>query len=387
MRIGIEAQRIFRPNKHGMDIVTIELIRHLQKIDLTNEYFIFVRKDKDICLFETPNFKIVLLPSFNYAVWEQIILPIEANKYNLDILHCTSNTAPLFVKAKLIVTIHDIIYLEKTNNLSQYKSWYQKLGNIYRAWNIPNIIRKTDAVITVSDYEKSIINKHFQIADNKVVAIHNGVSEKFKANYPNSFYNSIKSKYNLPNYFLFFLGNKDPKKNLINTLMAYHLVWMEHKIPLVIADISQSYLKELIIKLKMDESILKSIFLPGYIKNEDLPGVYHLSSVFLYTSLRESFGLPLLEAMACGVPVITSNTSSMPEIAYNSAVFVNPTDAMSIAKGIMDVLTNPLLSNHLKEQGKTHVQKFTWIEVAEKTLAIYHKVFDQKKYSLSIKNH
>jgi hypothetical protein len=122
MRIGIEAQRIFRPKKHGMDVVALELVRNLQQIDLKNKYFIFVKPDSDKqVIHETPNFHIIELNGGPYPTWEQIALPFAVKKYNCDILHCTSNTAPIFCPVPLIVTLHDIIYMEK-NSLLQ-KKW------------------------------------------------------------------------------------------------------------------------------------------------------------------------------------------------------------------------------------------------------------------------
>ena len=114
MKIGIEAQRIFRKKKHGMDIVALQLIRELQKADTENEYFIFVKADEDhAVLQETPNFKIITIKSAPYPYWEQVLLPREAKKYGVDVLHCTSNTAPIRIDIPLVITVHDIIYLEK----------------------------------------------------------------------------------------------------------------------------------------------------------------------------------------------------------------------------------------------------------------------------------
>lgn len=130
MKIAIEAQRIFRTNKHGMDFVALELIRALQKIDFVNEYYIFVAFGEDKCLQSKDNFQVVELPSSSYLIWEQILFPRALKKLQPDVVHCTSNTAPLFCPFPLIVTLHDIIFLEK--KLGENASFYQKLGRIYR---------------------------------------------------------------------------------------------------------------------------------------------------------------------------------------------------------------------------------------------------------------
>ena len=134
MRIGIEAQRLFRTHKHGMDRVALELIKNLQEIDKENEYFIFVKPDQDTsAISESTNFAIVEIPGGPYPLWEQIKLPKIAKSFQCDILHCTSNTAPIFSKTPLVTTLHDIIYMEDSvlTQLKNAGSWYQKIGNLY----------------------------------------------------------------------------------------------------------------------------------------------------------------------------------------------------------------------------------------------------------------
>ena len=133
MRIGIEGQRLFRLKKHGMDMVALELIRNLQNIDKKNEYIVFVKPDEDeSCLIETPNFKIVKLEGGAYPYWEQISLPAAAKKYGCELLHCTSNTAPVHCSIPLVITLHDIIYLESWSLFRNGFTMYQRFGNLYR---------------------------------------------------------------------------------------------------------------------------------------------------------------------------------------------------------------------------------------------------------------
>src|SRR5690606_1350661 len=173
MKIGIEAQRIFRKKKHGMDIVALQLIRELQKADTENAYFIFVKEDEDHgVLQETPNFKIITIKSAPYPYWEQVLLPREAKKYGVDVLHCTSNTAPIRIDIPLVITVHDIIYLEKVNLTAG--TWYQRLGNLYRRWNVPAVAGKSARIITVSDYERERIINHFALPTNHVQTVYNG---------------------------------------------------------------------------------------------------------------------------------------------------------------------------------------------------------------------
>ncbi len=225
MRIGIEAQRIFRKKKHGMDMVALELIRNLQKLDTKNEYFIFVRSDEEHSLLkETPNFRIIEINKAFYPYWEQISLPKAAKKAGCEILHCTSNTAPVFTSVPLVITLHDIIYMEKSylKILTGNGSWYQKMGNVYRRLVVPRIIGKSRKIITVSQFEKKRIAGFFGIDnDKRLVAVYNGVGEHFRPLSDNAELLRVKRKYNLPDRFFFFLGNTDPKKNTMGTLQAF----------------------------------------------------------------------------------------------------------------------------------------------------------------------
>lgn len=380
MKIGIEAQRIFRKNKHGMDMVALELIRNLQQIDKLNEYFIFVRPDEDnSVLKETANFKIIELSASSFPVWEQIVLPRAAEKYGCEILHCTSNTAPVFCKVPSVVTLHDIIYLESTalNIIRGKGTNYQKFGNIYRKLIVPMIMRKSKKIITVSNFEKDCISNFFSFKHSKkLTAEYNGVSEYFKPITDQDYLKKIKAKYHLPDQFFFFLGNTHPKKNTKGTLKAFSdfLKKTGCSMKLVMLDYDREELQKLLIEIG-DINLINSIVLTGYVANKDLPAIYSLSQLFLYPSLRESFGIPIIEAMACGVPVITSNTSSMPEIAGNAALLVDPYKSEEITSAMIKVYQNDVLKNKMIRSGIVRAAHFSWKSMAENVLNIYRETF------------
>ena len=216
MRIGIEAQRVFRKNKHGMDYVVLQEIKELQKMDTKNEYFVFVAPGEDRCLENSKNFHIIEIGGNFYPLWEQFTLPHVANGLNLDILHCTSNTAPIRCKIPLILTLHDIIFLEPRDKNN--KSLYQNMGWLYRRIVVPKILKKCKKIITVSDFEKNNIMTKLGIPEERMEMIYNGYNEWFK---PVQDVQHIYQKYiDNPGYF-FFLGNTDPKKNTERTLVAY----------------------------------------------------------------------------------------------------------------------------------------------------------------------
>lgn len=379
MRIGIEGQRLFRKEKHGMDIVAMELIKALQLLDSENEYFIFVKDGDDDQWFEpTKNFHIIRLKKRSYHLWEQISLPKAVHKHKVDILHCTSNTAPVYVNVPLVLTLHDIIYLENFKFVSYKSSLYQLVGNFYRRWVVPRILSFSKKIITVSNTERGTILQKYPEFHEKVGVIYNSYGEYFK--YPNmDIEESVKKKYDLPEKYFFCLGNTSPKKNLTNILKAYYtfLDESDEKIPLVLADHSPG---DLFLFLNSANSKYKPYLkFIGYVSNWEIPFVYKNSELFLYTSTRESFGIPILEAMKMGTPVITSNISCMPEIAGRAAYFVDPFSPDAIAKAMRVISQNPRVRTSLIDRGFQRVKNFSWKQSAIELLNIYKEIYDEEK--------
>lgn len=373
MRIGIEAQRIFRKNKHGMDYVVLQEIKELQLLDTENEYYIFVKPGEDRCIDETKNFHIIEVKCPSYPLWEQVALPYAARKYNVDILHCTSNTAPIICNTPLVLTLHDIIFLEPrdTNN----KSFYQNLGWLYRRLVVPRILDKCKRIITVSNFElKNIIGK-LSIPESRMAMIYNGYNTWFK---PINDVESITSKYIGETGYFFFLGNTDPKKNTERTLIAYSNYCKQSSVKrkLLVTDLAPQYLEEFIVKNKLD-NIRDQVVLTGYVVNSHLPYIYNGAFAFLYTSLRESFGIPLLEAMACGTPVITSNTSSMPEIGGKDAALVNPESSEEITQMMLLIENDNEYRERIKAIGLERVGHFSWKNTASNLLKLYKDVYKE----------
>ena len=376
MKIGIEGQRLYRKKKHGMDMVALELIKNLQIIDKKNQYVVFVKPDEDsTCIPTAKNFKVVELGGGLYPSWEQIALPRAAKAEGCDILHCTSNTGPIWSDLPLITIWHDIIYLESISVFKKGGTWYQKIGNMYRRWVVPPVVKKSMRVATVSNFEKERIKNIMGLGDN-LVAIYNGVGQHFKKITDLNVLKDAKEKYNLPDNFMFFLGNTDPKKNTPNVLKAFaefnQLSKVKYK--LVMLDYEESALQKILSDIAYPE-IRSDIFLTGYVKNTDLPAIINQCKVFLYPSLRESFGIPILEGMACGVPVITSNTSSMPEIAGDAAAIVDPYKSGEIKTAIAKILEDKTYRDKLCEKGMERAKLFSWKNMAEQYLNLYEEVF------------
>lgn len=373
MVIGIEAQRLFRRQKHGVEIVALEIIKHLQLVDKVNRYYIFVKQDVDnTCISETENFKIVIIPDYSYPIWEQFVLPSVVKKYELDVLHCTASTAPFFSPVKTVITLHDIIFLEELN----FKGTaYQNMGNIYRRLLVPLVARK-NFLVTVSDHERQSIINRLKIPPDKIEVAYNAVSPEFKKITDETQIKTVREKYNLPEEFILFFANPAPKKNTEKTLLAfadYCKKYNNPKLKLLITDTTVKYTQALINALHLDE-IADRIQVINYILHTDLPSVYSIAKLYLYPSTRESFGLPILEAMACGTPVITSNTAAMPEVAGGAALLVNPANYKDISEKMAMVLENEGVKQMLQQKGLDNIQRFNWKNTAYKMIEIYKKV-------------
>lgn len=369
MRIGIEAQRLFRKEKHGMDYVVLNELRQLQLIDNDNEYYVFIKPGEDQCLKSTTNMHIVELNCPTYFLWEQWALPRAAKKKKVELLHCTSNTAPLWCSVPLLLTLHDVIFMERQNNSA---SFYQRLGNLYRRLIVPHVVQKCTQIITVSNYEKNNIANTLQIPKERITVLHNGYDNIFKRLDKK---NDIYKKYiDDPDYF-FILGNTDGRKNIERMLMAY-ASYLDHSVirkRLLITSLSNDYINQIIERNNIG-NVRDHIVLTGYVPIEDLPYLYNSAFTFLFVSIREGFGIPILESMACGTPVITSNTSSMPEVAGEQAIMVNPEVINEIAQMMLLLEKDDTLYCQQQEYGLRHATAFSWKETTINLLNIYQKI-------------
>ena len=373
MKIGIESQRIFRKSRHGMDVVALELIRQIQLLDKKNNYLLFAKTgEENDSIADTDNFKKILLKGATYPGWEQISLPAAVRKYKIDLLHCTANTAPYSCAVPMIVTVHDVIYLEET---SFGGSAYQDFGNIYRKLVVPNAIRKAAKIITVSEYEKEVITKVCNTDPSKIAVIYNGVSERFHNRFIKEEIIAFRMEWQLPEEFILVHGNTAPKKNTTGVIKAYvqYCSMMNKPLPLVITDYPRDLVSNLADMLGRPE-LIQNIFTIGYVPSEQMPLLYNCCNIFIYPSLRESFGLPVLESMACGIPVVTSDIPAIREVAGDAATFIDPGDPKAIAASIFELLNDEHRKNDQIIKGLERSRQFSWRNSAVKLIELYNSV-------------
>lgn len=379
MKIGIEVQRLFRRRKFGIESSSLELIRALQTLGTEHQFVIFAKDDEDKkCLPESERLKIKTLGGRLFADFEQLWLPLAARREHIDILHCTGNTRPYFSPVPVVQTLHDVIFMDR---ISRDDTFYQRFGNHYRRKVVPVVTPRSEMVITVSQYEKDRIVRRLQMDPDKVQVVYNGINEdRFHANYGAISKSTVREKYGLPEDFILFLGNPATRKNPARVIEAYvnYASGSQKPMALVTPGLSEQYVREKLGKMQFPYS-QKQFITPGYIEDADLPVLYGLSTIFLFPSISEGFGMPVVEAMACGAPVITSNISCLPEVAGDAAILANPLDARDIASAIYSLSQHEGLRSKLIDAGFKNAQRFSWKKTAESVLEIYEFVYQQAK--------
>ena len=246
--IYIEAQRLFRKQKHGMDIVAIELLKRLRNLSPSYQFHVLVKKDEDHCLDNSKSMTVSSLKSHFYPIWEQWFLPKTTGSNSRNILHCTGNTAPIFGKTPLLLTIHDLIFLEKNYLFSKEGgSLYQRFGNFYRSIVVPIVARKAKHVITVSEYQRKIIINRLKLSPTKVSVVYNGVDNRFFNPAEPNANNKVLNKHGISFPYIFFMGNTEPRKNTLGAIKAFKIFCeqnptLTHK--LVIKGLTEQQLSE-----------------------------------------------------------------------------------------------------------------------------------------------
>lgn len=373
MRIAIDllsAKSLY----HGMGVYIKNFLCHLIPRGEGHFFLLFVRKKvfSQFGLEKEKNLKIVEvnpnhLPRILYA---HTFLPLVLSQERVDLFWGPANFLPPFKACKYVVTIHDI-------SSFIFPQSYPLLRRLYYQSLIKRAVRFADLIISVSEATKKDIIKYFPHALGKIYTLHEGVDEIFLRTIAPEKVKEVKEKYRLPENFIFSLGVLEPKKNWERILLGYAELKKElpSSLKLVIGG-SKSYgwknkrIFWMVEKLNLADDV---IFL-GTIPPDDLPAIYTSSSLFLYPSLYEGFGLPVVEAMACGVPVITSNISSLPEVAGDAAILVNPQDVSEMTRAMKEVLLDEKKRREMIEKGKRNVQRFSWQKSAERLFNLFAEV-------------
>lgn len=374
MRIGIDATAI-PPRRTGAGNYIFQLIKNLAVIDTRNSYIIFAKPDHIAeWKIEQANFQFISVPLHNRAkrlAWEQTGLPILASRYRLDLLHSPHYTIPLPLTCKSVVTFHDMIFF-------LYPELYGRFRQQFFTTMMRLSARKADAILTDSQSTAEDLHKILGTQRNKIFPVLLACDRHYQPVTDLSQVNQICTSYGLsPNQYFLYVGVLEPRKNIPVLLQALRNLLdhgFEHR--LAITGKKGWMFDEIFATVKRLQLHPHVIF-TGYVPEEHLPFLYTGCTASIYPSLYEGFGMPVLEALACGTPVITSNISSMPEITADAALLIDPHSAEQLTTAMEQMLSNEGLREQLKKRALTRAIEFSWEKTAQETLKIYSATVDK----------
>jgi glycosyltransferase involved in cell wall biosynthesis len=360
VRIGIDARKL---HDFGIGTYIRNLLRHLARIDHDNEFVLLCRPDDRGTLTSLgENFRPVVETSPNYSIAEQIKIPLALKREGVTLFHAPHYVLPPLVRCRSVVTIHDCIHLMFPQYLPN------RFALEYARTSIAMAARRAERILTVSESSKRDILRFVKTQPDKIDVIYNAYDERFGIEPLEEDVVRVRERYQLHDEFVLYAGNVKPHKNLARLIEAFHAVRrrnLEHLKLVLIGDEISKYaaLRRAVHQHQLHQYVR---FL-GYLPEETLAVMYRLAGVFVFPSLYEGFGLPPLEAMASGTPVVTSNVSSLPEVA-------DPYDPEAIADGIEKVLTDEGLRHDLRRRGLARARQFSWEHSVRRVHEIYRQV-------------
>lgn len=370
MRIGIDG-RYIQDHFPGIGRYTYNLVQALAKA-APEDSFVLLHNPKlvntryDLETLQSPNLEIVAIEVPTFSLAEQWRLPSIVRGLRLDLFHSPYYLKPYLLPCPSVVTIYDLIP-------RLYPEYVSPGARVIFEMAIRLAIVTSRLVISVSQSAKEDLVRLLGVPPSKVWGTPLGVDSQFKPVNEKAIFN-LRQKHDLPGGYILYLGTNKPHKNLVRLVGAFAKAKTERK--LVLAgkeDPLYSEAHEVTKQLGLQDRV---VFL-GQVSEDDLPALYSGAALFVFPSLYEGFGLPLLEAMACGVPVISSSTSSLPEIAGQAAVMVDPLDLSQLARALERVLGDSNLRASMREEGLEQAAQFSWERTAKETLAVYHQVLSR----------
>lgn len=387
MKIGIDIRTLMDAQYSGVSEYTLNLLQEIFRQDRENEYILFYNSGHDISArmpkFDFPNVKIVATryPNklFNNIMQRILQWPKIDRKLGVDLFFVPNiGFISLSKNCKKIITIHDLSFLR----YGEFFSWKRRLW--HKLINVKKIVKSFDFIIAVSENTQRDLIELCGVPAEKIKVIYSGIGKEFKIisqEVEKEKFDQIKKKYSLPEKFIFFLGTIEPRKNIAGLIRAYNQFrddnpsLANHK--LVLAGGHGWKLKKIFEEYEMSKYKADIIWL-NYIDASDKPFVYNLAQVFVYPSFYEGFGFPPLEAMACGVPAIVSNTSSLPEVVGNAGIMVSPNNSAELEGAISAILTDGEYHDELSRRGIEQARKFLWEKCARQYCELFHNCLEKR---------
>ena len=374
IRVGINASKYFDIHT-GVGRYTSNLCRSISKGKDGNDYYFYLPgrnsgpygKDENVAQLREK--RMFLQNNTLRILWEQILLPIKIRRDRLDLFHYTDHAMSLIQRIHpTVITVHDIAYI-------RFPDLLNKSRQVYKKYILYSSIKKADVIIADSHSTRRDIVEFFNVDEKKIKVVHLGVESRFR---PISSVEDYRTKNNLPSKMILNIGTLEPRKNVVTLIKAFKKLQEGgfKDYVLVIAG-EKGWLYKRIFEEIKSSGVEQSIRLLGVANDEDLPLLYNCADLFVYPSLYEGFGLPPLEAMACGVPVITSNTSSLPEVVGNAGIMVNPSDIESLSDEMWRVLKDEELKHRMSRDGLKRSKMFTSEKTVSEVLEIYNEFLSE----------
>ena len=381
MKIGIDIRCLIGGKRTGVEEYTLELLEHLFAVDRENEYVLFWNAwELPVCPLDWDSrFSNVRLVSLripnkllNFCLWYFRFPHLDRLIGGVDVFFMPNlNFAAFSRGVKVVLTAHDVSF----ERYPETFSWKRRLWHMFV--NFRRLALRAEKVIAVSQSTRDDLVESIGIVPKSVTVIRSGISERFcRMNRNDSMLSDVKRRYELPYRFILFVGTIEPRKNILSLVRAFDsLVGSKEAFDydVVIAGTHGWKCEGMLEEIDRLPSRAR-IHFTGFVRDEDKPALYNLSSLFVYPSLYEGFGFPPLEAAACGVPVITSNTSSFPETIGEGAMMIDPLRPDDISRALREVLRDKTLRDTLSQQGEMCASKFQWKDAARKTLGVFRDV-------------
>jgi glycosyltransferase involved in cell wall biosynthesis len=371
MRIGLNALlcssgRNYR--RTGVSRYIDELIRHLALLNSGSELIAYTNRNFEVDGWDSVRLRRAAIPVGNPTIrigWELVTLPVATVRDRLDVFHGTVNALPRGIRAATAVTVHDLAFLRYPEQVTGKRYRYLK-------WVVETSIRRANIVLTPSEATRADVIEAFAIGPDRVVATPLGVDERFRPASPESI-ESVRSEYRLERPYILTVGTLEPRKNLPMLVRAFAVLKDEIPHDLVLAGPAGWLMDDIertIVAAGIDDRVRRI----GFADDLALVALYSGAEMVAIPSLYEGFGLPVIEAMATGAPVLTSDVSSMPEVAGDAALLIDPTDLESIVEGIRRILGSEELRAKMRSAGPLRAAQFTWQRTASETMAAYRRI-------------
>lgn len=373
MRIAIDIRKY---QDFGVGTYVRNLVLHLARIDQTTDYILLCRpQDRGRITLPSRNFRLVDEPAAPHSVLEQIRVPVTLRRERVDLFHSPHAVVPPAIHCRSVVTVHDCIHL-------MFPEYFPgRLSRLTAKLQLWVATHRSDRVLTVSETSKQDILRRFRIPADKVTVVYNAIDERLTDPPGEDDYARVRDRYQIKDPFALYVGNIKPHKNLERLIEAFRALRQEPEFEslklVIIGDEISRYqgLRRAVHQHKLH----KHVRFLGFVAPATLAVLYRLASAFVFPSLYEGFGLPPLEAMYLGTPVVTSNVSSLPEVVGDAAVLVDPYSAASIAEGMRRAITDQALRATLRERGMARAREFSWARSVDRIHAVYVEVLERSE--------